>query len=455
MTTPPASAIDFMVSYTGKDAAWAEWIAWQLKAEGYRVSLQAWDIPPGSDFVAEMNQMVRRAQRIVAVMSPDYLESGMAESEWRPFFDKDPSGREGLILPIRVAPFDSSEKHLLSSRVYVNLFDLSQMEARTALLSAVRAKRGVPVKEPEFPGRALNSAAANSAVPLFPGRAKQALQFPQEYELYANELGGLRTLSAELSEYLMAHGYSEEDSNYFTISLHELVTNAAKHVPNAKRVRVLVEDAPRERYNYHDSLMVQVIDEGGGFDFDSTLARLEQELGRDDIEHGLLRAIRLSSVLSQESLSPHTMALWKERTPSPASLAFADLRVFPIVFDHRLEAIRIGSNVHTFFQFEAYLQRSQEFMALIFDPLLRSPAKVVGIEILGQGWTGVLRWEAVIDRLVTFARAQPRLGKKLVLFAETGPSDHRRLRKYCKQHAIRLFENRDAVAKFLDTLPKA
>src|SRR4029079_9010035 len=120
----------------------------------------------------------------------------------------------------------------------------------------------------------------------------------------------------------MTHGYSEEDSNYFTISLHELVTNAAKHVPKAKRVRVLVEDAPRERYNYHDSLMVQVVDEGGGFDFESTLKRLEQELGRDDVEHGLLRAIRLSSVLSQASLSPHTMVLWKERTPSPASLAF-------------------------------------------------------------------------------------------------------------------------------------
>src|SRR5205823_2471737 len=185
-------------------------------------------------------------------------------------------------------------------------------------------------------------------------------------------------------EYLIAHGYSEEDANYFTISLHELVTNATRHVVNAQRVRVVVDEALRDRYNYHDSLFVQVIDEGTGFDFASTLARLEQELGRNDIEHGLLRASRLVSSVSQDSLSPHTMALWKERAPNPESRAFTDSRVFPIVFDYALEAIRVGSNVHTFFQFTRYLERSDEFLALIFDPLLRSPAKLVGLEILGQ-----------------------------------------------------------------------
>src|SRR5262249_6540644 len=141
--------------------------------------------------------------------------------EWRPFFKRNPSGSESLILPIRVAP--AEPRGLLASIAYVDLFDLSHMEARAALLSAARAKRGVPIKEPEFPGRSLNSASANSAVPYFPGRAKHALQFPKEYELHANELGGLRTLSAELTDYLTAHGYSEDDSNYFTISLHELV----------------------------------------------------------------------------------------------------------------------------------------------------------------------------------------------------------------------------------------
>ena len=40
-------AADFFVSYTSADRAWAEWIAWQLEAEGYTVVVQAWDFTPG------------------------------------------------------------------------------------------------------------------------------------------------------------------------------------------------------------------------------------------------------------------------------------------------------------------------------------------------------------------------------------------------------------------------
>jgi TIR domain len=39
-------AADFFVSYTSTDRAWAEWIAWQLEADGYKVVVQAWDFTP-------------------------------------------------------------------------------------------------------------------------------------------------------------------------------------------------------------------------------------------------------------------------------------------------------------------------------------------------------------------------------------------------------------------------
>ena len=35
-----SQAADFFVSYTSADRAWAEWIAWQLEAEGYQVDAQ-------------------------------------------------------------------------------------------------------------------------------------------------------------------------------------------------------------------------------------------------------------------------------------------------------------------------------------------------------------------------------------------------------------------------------
>jgi hypothetical protein len=31
---------DFFVSYTSADRAWAEWVAWQLEADGYQVIVQ-------------------------------------------------------------------------------------------------------------------------------------------------------------------------------------------------------------------------------------------------------------------------------------------------------------------------------------------------------------------------------------------------------------------------------
>ena len=46
--------IDFFISYTAADRAWAEWIAWQLEDADYSTVLQAWDFKSGSNFVEKM-----------------------------------------------------------------------------------------------------------------------------------------------------------------------------------------------------------------------------------------------------------------------------------------------------------------------------------------------------------------------------------------------------------------
>jgi hypothetical protein len=43
--------IDFFISYTGVDRAWAAWIAWQLQDAGYTSVLQAWDFRPSTNFL--------------------------------------------------------------------------------------------------------------------------------------------------------------------------------------------------------------------------------------------------------------------------------------------------------------------------------------------------------------------------------------------------------------------
>ena len=72
--------MDFFVSYTSVDRAWAEWIAWQLESEGYQVVVQAWDFSPGSDWAHDMQRATSTAARVVAVLSPDYLRSDHGEA---------------------------------------------------------------------------------------------------------------------------------------------------------------------------------------------------------------------------------------------------------------------------------------------------------------------------------------------------------------------------------------
>jgi TIR domain len=131
-------AADFFVSYTSADRAWVEWIAWQLEAEGYQVVVQAWDFTPGRDWAHEMQHATTKAERVVAVLSAAYLESGHGEAEWRAFYAKDPSGEHGLLLPVRVS--DVEPPGLLTTRIYVDLVGRDAGSARAALLAAARGR---------------------------------------------------------------------------------------------------------------------------------------------------------------------------------------------------------------------------------------------------------------------------------------------------------------------------
>jgi tetratricopeptide (TPR) repeat protein len=157
---------DFFVSYTSADRAWAEWIAWQLEAEGYQVVVQAWDFTPGRDWVHEMQQATATAERVVAVLSAAYLRSGHGEAEWRAFYAQDPSGERGLLLPIRVG--DVEPPGLLNTRIYVDLVGRNLQSARAALLAAALGSRGKPTQAPAFPGNQQAEVNATGA-PRFPG----------------------------------------------------------------------------------------------------------------------------------------------------------------------------------------------------------------------------------------------------------------------------------------------
>jgi hypothetical protein len=141
----------FFVSYTGADRAWAEWIAWQLEATGYTVTIQVWDSRPGNDFVAWMDRSIRAAERIVVVLTPAYDQAtSFTVPELTAAIGRDPTGELGVLLPVRVVDFTPGG--LLRTRSWVDLVGKDRQAARAALLAGISQER--PSRTRSRPSRA-------------------------------------------------------------------------------------------------------------------------------------------------------------------------------------------------------------------------------------------------------------------------------------------------------------
>ena len=173
-STPPR----FFVSYNHADKAWAEWIAWQLEAEGHRVVIQDWDIRPGENFVLEMQRAAQEVDCTIAVLSPHYFRSEFTQSEWAAAFRRDPQGKKREFVPVRVEKCEP--EGLLGPIVYIDLVGVvDSREARGKLLNGLLDGRSKPPKEPPLP-RAMSE-------PAFPGPNDTEHSTPESPTRHAQE----------------------------------------------------------------------------------------------------------------------------------------------------------------------------------------------------------------------------------------------------------------------------
>lgn len=119
------------VSHAGADAAWAEWIATELRASGDQVTLATWDWRAGENFVSRMNQALDDAEVLVAVLSRSYFDSRYAEMEWTAAITDTAID----VVPVRID--DVEPPRLLAPILYADLHGLAEDEARTALQAAI------------------------------------------------------------------------------------------------------------------------------------------------------------------------------------------------------------------------------------------------------------------------------------------------------------------------------
>lgn len=125
---------DFFISYTGTDVKYATWVAEILELNGFTVTIQAWDFRPGDNFVSKINEALIECRKLIVILSNNYLKSSWCEAEWTSKLAEDTHNQ--CIIPIRIEPVDVSG--LLLPIVYIDIVDMSEEDAKTAILNGVK-----------------------------------------------------------------------------------------------------------------------------------------------------------------------------------------------------------------------------------------------------------------------------------------------------------------------------
>lgn len=131
---------DFFISYNHADEAWARGIGDWLDQAGFTTILQAADFVAGSNFVSAIHSALEQSQRMILVLSPDYLSARFPEAEWTAAFAKDPIGERCTLVPVRVRECEPGG--LLKAIVYIDLVGLGVEQAKSRFLAEIKAMLG-------------------------------------------------------------------------------------------------------------------------------------------------------------------------------------------------------------------------------------------------------------------------------------------------------------------------
>jgi hypothetical protein len=201
----------FFISFNSADRPKAHWIAWTLKEAGHEVAVHDWEIPAGGNAPLWMNAKLAWADRLIAVVSPDYLPARYSLMEWAAQIWDDPDGTKGSVIPVIVRPTPKMPP-LLRDLSRIDLTNCSEDEARRRLINGVDMP-APPNRKPAFEmvrGEAPDSQHAGPAEKPTFVRVSSGDGVPRWLKISAAAAGVVGAVFAALA-FFFGHGATERE----------------------------------------------------------------------------------------------------------------------------------------------------------------------------------------------------------------------------------------------------
>jgi hypothetical protein len=186
---------DFFISYTSADEPWAEWIAWQLSANGFTIIFKKWDFHPGNNILFSIVNATSESEKTIAVLSSRYMNALEENEEISLALFQDSRACKGGLIPIRIEPV--KQKGLFTSLIPIDLIGLDESKAEFELLlkisTSIQGSSRKPKAEPKFPGHPIHLKSA----PIYPGSKQPDGEFVEPMSSVIASVAGLNTSDFE------------------------------------------------------------------------------------------------------------------------------------------------------------------------------------------------------------------------------------------------------------------
>jgi small GTP-binding protein len=153
-------AFDAFLSHSSKDKAVVRSVAERLRADGLSVWFDEWEIRPGDNILAKIEEGLERSRVLVLCMSAHALGSDWAQLEASTFRFRDPLNKERRFIPLLLD--DTLLKGSLAQFLYISWLPTDRQHEYTKLLEACRP----PVDPTGMPKTLSPTQPAEKVIPL-------------------------------------------------------------------------------------------------------------------------------------------------------------------------------------------------------------------------------------------------------------------------------------------------